>query len=478
MSKERERLVAALTHELHESNLAIFAGAGLSSGAGFVNWSQLLKPIADELDLDITLETDLVTLAQYHANANQANRGKLNQLLVTEFSQAAEETENHKILVRLPIETYWTTNYDTLIETALKDSGKVADIKYTSKQLALTIPKRDAVVYKMHGDVTNPADAILIRDDYEKYHIKMAPFVTALSGDLVSKTFLFLGFSFTDPNLEYILSRVRVHYTNDQRQHHCILRKVSQEKEEELANFEYRDRKQKLFLQELMRVGIKTTLVAEYAEITDILRDVEARYKQRTVFISGAAHEYGRWSQAEGQLFVYQLNKDIAATQCKVVSGFGLGVDSSVIAGVLEQIYMKGGRLDHDQLILRPFPQYQVGAKPLPQVWTEYREDMVNRAGIAIFVFGNKVQDGLVVSSNGMREEYEIAKAKGLFLVPIGITGYMAKTLWEEVFAEFVESKYLRGKEIKEKLGILGNVNTPPDTACEAVIEIIGLLKN
>ena len=172
------------------------------------------------------------------------------------------------------------------------------------------------------------------------------------------------------------------------------------------------------------------------------------------------------------------MSKDIAATQCKVVSGFGLGVGSSVIAGVLEQIYMKGGRLDHDQLILRPFPQYQVGAKPLPQVWTEYREDMVNRAGIAIFVFGNKVQDGLVVSSNGMREEYEIAKAKGLFLVPIGITGYMAKTLWEEVFAEFVESKYLRGKEIKEKLGILGNVNTPPDTACEAVIEIIGLLKN
>ena len=478
MSKERERLVAALTHELHESNLAIFAGAGLSSGAGFVNWSQLLKPIAHELDLDITLETDLVTLAQYHANANQANRGKLNQLLVTEFSQAAEETENHRVLARLPIETYWTTNYDTLIETALKGSGKVADIKYTSKQLAFTRPKRDAVVYKMHGDVTHPGDAVLIRDDYEKYHIKMAPFVTALSGDLVSKTFLFLGFSFTDPNLEYILSRVRVHYANDQRQHHCILRKVSQEKEEGLADFEYRDRKQQLFVQELLRVGIKTTLVAEYAEITDILRDVEARYKQRTVFISGAAHEYGSWSQAEGQLFVYQLSKDIAAAQCKVVSGFGLGVGSSVIAGVLEQIYMKGGRLDHDQLILRPFPQYQVGTKPLPQVWTEYREDMVNRAGIAIFVFGNKVQDGLVVSSNGMREEYEIAKAKGLILIPIGITGYMAKTLWEEVYAEFLESNYVRGKEIKEKLGILGNANTPLSTAREAVVEIIGLLKN
>lgn len=478
MNKERERLVSALTHELHESNLAIFAGAGLSSGVGFVNWSQLLKPIADELDLDIALETDLVTLAQYHANANQANRGKLNQLLVTEFSLAAEETENHQILARLPIETYWTTNYDTLIETALKGSGKVPDIKYTSKQLAFTKPKRDAVVYKMHGDVNHPGDAVLIRDDYEKYHIKMAPFVTALSGDLVSKTFLFLGFSFTDPNLEYILSRVRVHYANDQRQHHCILRKVSQKTSEAQADFEYRVRKQQLFVQELLRVGIKTTLVAEFEEITEILREVEARYKQRTVFISGAAHEYGKWSQTESQLFVYQLSKDIAAAECKVVSGFGLGIGSSVISGVLEQIYMKGGRLDQDQLILRPFPQYQVGTKPLPQVWTEYREDMVSRAGIAIFVFGNKFHAGSVISSNGMREEYEIAKTKGLFLIPVGLTGYLAQELWSEVYSEFDEGNFTRGQEIKKQLGFLGEANATLVEARTAVMNIILLLKN
>lgn len=478
MSKERDRLVAALTHELHESNLAIFAGAGLSSGAGFVNWQQLLKPIADELDLNISIETDLVTLAQYHANANQANRGKLNQLLVTEFSQKAEETDNHRILARLPIETYWTTNYDTLIETALQKVGKVPDVKYTIKQLAFTKPRRDAVVYKMHGDVSHPAEAVLIRDDYEKYHIKMQPFVTALSGDLVSKTFLFLGFSFTDPNLEYILSRVRVHYGNDQRQHHCILRKVSQFANESQADFEYRARKQQLFVQELLRVGIKTTYVSEYPEITEILREVENRYKQRTVFISGAAHDYGKWPQVDAENFVFALSKELAAAQCRVVSGFGLGVGSSVITGVLEQIYMKGGRLDHDQLILRPFPQFQAGTKPLSQVWTDYRNDMIERAGVAIFVFGNKVQGGVVVSSNGMKEEYEIARKKGLFLIPVGITGFMSEELWKEVDAAFVEANYANGRAIKEKLKSLGDVNTSLEAARTAVVEIIGLLKN
>ena len=61
----------------------------------------------------------------------------------------------------------------------------------------------------MHGDVDHASDAIICKDDYEAYPLKMAAFVSALRGDLIEKTFLFLGFSFTDPNIDYILSRVR-----------------------------------------------------------------------------------------------------------------------------------------------------------------------------------------------------------------------------------------------------------------------------
>jgi integrase len=43
-----------------------------------------------------------------------------------------------------------------------------------------------------------------------EYQSTRGQYVTALSGDLVAKMFLFLGFSFTDPNLDYILSRVRI----------------------------------------------------------------------------------------------------------------------------------------------------------------------------------------------------------------------------------------------------------------------------
>jgi hypothetical protein len=79
-----------------------------------------------------------------------------------------------------------------LIEDSLKAANKVVDIKHQVKQLANTRPKRDVVIYKMHGDVHHPADAILTKEQYESYYKTHEAFVTALSGDLISKTFLFM----------------------------------------------------------------------------------------------------------------------------------------------------------------------------------------------------------------------------------------------------------------------------------------------
>ncbi|WP_198422679.1 SIR2 family protein [Aeromonas media] len=176
---QRKRLISTLLNDLAEDNLAIFAGAGLSAPAGFVSWTELLRPIAEDLELEIEKETDLVALAQYHCNSNLANRGKLNQLLINKLSDDVEITENHKILARLPISTYWTTNYDKLIEKSLTEAGKISDTKYRVKQLSFTKRGRDAVVYKMHGDIDNPDEAVITKDDYENYHVKMQPFINA-----------------------------------------------------------------------------------------------------------------------------------------------------------------------------------------------------------------------------------------------------------------------------------------------------------
>ena len=167
MNREVSSFVDKYVKEIKTNNAAMFIGAGFSKSAGYVDWRNLLRGVAEDLGLNVDKEYDLVSLAQYCYNKN-GNRSLINDTIFNEFSKEKDIDENHRIIARLPILTYWTTNYDSLIEDALNDANRIVDVKYSNKHLSLTKPHRDAIVYKMHGDKSNPDEAILIKDDYEQ----------------------------------------------------------------------------------------------------------------------------------------------------------------------------------------------------------------------------------------------------------------------------------------------------------------------
>lgn len=427
-------LLRDFTRELHNKNAAVFVGAGLSRSSGYVDWKGLLEEPIRDLGLDPDQEVDLVTVAQYFCNKNSGKK-KLTDRIFAEFSDMKIPSENHRLLTQLPVQAYWTTNYDRLIEAALIAAKKVPDVKYTVKQLATTKLDRDVTVFKMHGDIEHPADAIINKDDYESYAIDMKPFVDALRGDLIERTFLFLGFSFTDPNIDYILSRVRIQYGQHQRVHYSIQRRVTKDAHESNEQYTRRALKQQLFLADLKRFGIHTVLVDSFDEITGLLRQLVFRYRRSSVFIAGAAHEYGRYSSSDSQAFLHELASDLSATKNRIITGFGLGVGSAIINGTLANLSKRNKTVTDEDLVMRPFPQFSTGEGTLPEQWTKYRNEMIEYAGIGVFVFGNKLQDGKVVESNGIAEEFSICRQHRVIPIPVGCTGYLAESIWNEVWA-------------------------------------------
>lgn len=439
MKREISSFIKKYIKEIEENNAAVFIGAGFSKNSGFVDWKSLLSNVANELGLDINKESNLVSLAQYYCNKNR-NRYDINKLIFEEFSKDMAISENHKILARLPISTYWTTNYDSLIEDALQEAKKIPDVKYNTKQLSHTKPKRDAIVYKMHGDKNHPSETVIIKEDYEMYFRKYAPFITALNGDLITKTFLFVGFSFTDPNLDYILSRIKVEYGSDnQRTHYAIIKEVDRKKEDSQADYEYNVRKQELFIEDLKRYNIQVLEINDYNEVTKILYGMEKCINRKNIFISGSADSYGDWDKDEAASFIHHLSKILIQKDFNIISGFGLGVGSFVITGALEEIYMHNCNINNDRLLLRPFPQGIVNDETRVKLWTNYRKDMISRSGISIFIFGNKTNrdDGNIINANGVMSEFEIAKNYENLIIPVGYTGFAAKDIWMEVKNNF-----------------------------------------
>lgn len=470
-NRDIESFIKDFVKDLAENNIALFAGAGMSRGAGYVDWRGLLTEIANEVGLDVKVEHDLISLAQYHVNENRSN-AKIIRKILEEFAEDAEATENHKILARLPITTFWTTNYDTLIEDSLKVANKVVDVKYEKKQLANTRPKRDVVVYKMHGDVRHPADAIVTKEQYESYFKTHEHFITALSGDLISKTFLFVGFSFTDPNLDYVLSRLRIQFGENNRQHYCFIKKQRKETDDEDL-FRYNLRKQNLMINDLKRYSIKALVVDDYSDITEILHEIERSFRKKTIFISGSADEYGKWSRNDAQGFIHSLSKNIVSAGFRIVNGFGWGVGSAVINGALEAVYEKPEKFSEDQLIMKPFPQFETGEKKLDDLWEDYRQKMISLSGIAVIIFGNKNDgNGNIISANGVKREFEIAISQGLIPVPIAATGYMSKEIFDIILKD--KANIYKGIEwIIPLVEELASDKLSPDQIIKKIITII-----
>lgn len=505
------RFIKKFSKAIESDNAAIFAGAGMSAPAGFVNWSQLLTEFAEEIGLDSQKEFNLVKLAQYYVN-ERMNKSEISNKIIEEFYFNDGIPVNHKILAQLPIKTYWTTNYDSLIEESLREVNKIVDVKHTVNQLAITIPNRDVIVYKMHGDKDYPYDVILTKDDYERYESNYGAFITALKGQLVSKTFLFVGFSFDDPNLEHILSSMRKEYKEHQRAHYAIFKKVSKEDifhkinnnnnsfmklkenlklktEDEKKfdqfisaeidkEFEYETRKQDLFCRDLRRYNINALLVDEYSEITEILTDIKNKIRAPYIFVSGSAHEYKEFNDDVNisLKFIRELSKRIIGKNYKIVSGFGLGVGGEVISGALEELYMNKKTRNDNELIIKPFPQ-STKSNDIKELWTSHRREIIGVSGVSIFIFGNKVdENGKLINANGLKEEFEISKENKNIIVPVGITGYKAREIWRDVNNNF-DSYYKNSSEKLKKLFAKLNTEQNYEKLIDIIIEFINECK-
>lgn len=418
---------------IRDGTAAVFAGAGLSRPSGFVDWKELLRPLAEEIGLNIDDEHDLTLVAQYVRN-KAGNRGVINKSIMEAFNRDVDLNDNVRVLTRLPIETYWTTNYDRLIEDGLREANRNADVKMESEQLSNTKRDRDAVVYKMHGDMEHPAKAVLTKDDYVKYDTSYPLFREVLKGDLVSKTFIFIGFSFEDPNLDYVLNQTRRLLGENIRNHYCIMKAVKKGvlSDEE---FGYKKAQQELREADLSRQGIQIVYVDDWSEITDILREIEKAVNASSVFISGSAEFYeGDWTKEKAEELAYKLSNQLVKQGYRVTSGFGLGIGSSVINGALDEINRNKYNHVDEHLCLRPFPQNIVDPDERAKKWKEYREEILSNNGIAVFIFGNKKDSkGNKVEANGCWQEYQIAKQKDCLIIPIGSTGDVAEKILEDL---------------------------------------------
>src|SRR5206468_12039464 len=107
-----------------------------------------------------------------------------------------------------------------------------------------------------------------------------------------------------------------------------------------------------------------------------------------------------------------------------------------------------------------------------------YRDDLVAQAGIAVFIMGNKDVGGKIVNADGMRREFQAARDKDLYVVPVGASGSMALELWKEVMGNIKTFFPDNEAVVRPLLAAIGDTSKDPEAIVAPLLELIDKLSS
>jgi hypothetical protein len=197
-----------LVDAFRDRSAAVFVGAGVSSSAGLPGWQEIVSSLAQQLDLpeeDHSVDR-LLKVPQYFANrlGRKALSKKLDELLQTTGSSSA-----HDLVARLPCDLFYTTNFDELLERSLYNrSVERFPVVVSESDAQYNSDRRGLQVRKVHGTISRPDGLVITRQDFAQVRSKNPVIVETLRNHLRSYTFLFIGYSLSDPDFAAIYDDV------------------------------------------------------------------------------------------------------------------------------------------------------------------------------------------------------------------------------------------------------------------------------
>jgi SIR2-like domain len=209
-----------LVWDIAAQRAVLFLGAGVSRNAQNKDgvhpreWTAFLTHLASkvqdmaqrgEVELCIR-DGDLLTACELARRYLSASDFKSEML--KEFSgNAYQHAEIHDDLSRVDSRLVMTTNFDRLYESRanhLQDNS-VRVKNYDDKDIADVFRRKDRVVLKVHGSIDDFENIIFTRGQYALARRDNSHFYQLLRGLFITHTFIFLGASMRDPDMQMLL---------------------------------------------------------------------------------------------------------------------------------------------------------------------------------------------------------------------------------------------------------------------------------
>lgn len=195
-----EQDIRFLAEELEKGKLVVFVGAGVSKNSGLPEWEELIKDYADYRGIKEFTSKQFLTIPEEVFE----RYGSLKYYEIAEKRFLGKYVPNsiHRILKKMKLTYIITTNYDTLIEDEIKN------LQIVSKDEDLPYTNSNRMLIKMHGDFENK-NIVLKKSDYDNYEKNFQLISTLVKGLFTTNTVLFIGYSYSDTNVQQIMNWIK-----------------------------------------------------------------------------------------------------------------------------------------------------------------------------------------------------------------------------------------------------------------------------
>ena len=212
-----------ILRRIEDEECVPFLGAGASFGGGgdasLPTAAQLSKALANACNYPGSDPEDLFRVAQYFQMVNDAH--ELRKFIRGELlKDGAAPAPVHTNLAALPFRHILTTNFDCLMEEALRDAGKSPymaffDRKARQEQELPVTTRKKPLVYKFHGSIdSNSLDALVVTEDdvidfLSCLMLHAPPLPIVIKSLFKLQSILFIGYGLRDWNIRAIIRALR-----------------------------------------------------------------------------------------------------------------------------------------------------------------------------------------------------------------------------------------------------------------------------
>lgn len=189
-----------------EKKLVVFVGAGASIDAGMPSWRDAVLNIASKLGIPDDGNVDYMKIPQFYYNA-RGNKEYVELMKeIFKYNEDLLVCDVHRNIIKLNTHTIITTNYDCLIEKAAEENSEFIQVISQDQDLPYRTVEKEII--KIHGDFEK-GNFVLKEDDYLHYSRNFKLIEAYIKSLIATNVVLFVGYSFSDPDVKQIFSWVK-----------------------------------------------------------------------------------------------------------------------------------------------------------------------------------------------------------------------------------------------------------------------------